>query len=569
MTFELTPKQIVALLVPAWQGLRNQRRMTMRGERVRMVLFGSITLAFGLLVFGGFYRMLLYIGRFSEFTAPLTHQILDTVSTFVFAVLFASTVVTALSVQYLSEDLTLLVSSPVSLPTLHASRLVMTGVQSSWMVLLFSVPIYAAFAVTAPAPWQFLLAVAVALPPLMVIATAVGTMATASLMAVFPARRVREMLVLLGALFVILLVFLIRMQQPEKLLNPRSIYDVTEFFAAFRSPTSPMLPSAWATSLLVAGRRAEPLVTMPLALLWSTAAATVVMSSWLSRGIYLRGYTSAQESRPARLSTLPVIDRALEALVSPFEPRFRSLLLKDVRTFTRDSTQWSQLLLLLALVVVYLYNFSVLPANFTFATFFLQNLFSFLNLGLAGFVLSAVAVRFVFTSISAEGRAYWIVRSSPLTTSQFLWSKFWTSLPPLLLLSQILTWASNHFLGASTFMTLLSAVTIFFITVGIVGLGVGLGAAFPKFKFENVTQIAGSAGGLIYMIAASTFVAAVLFVEAFPAYLYLSAQFRGVPLDSRMLVIIGGTTTIVIALNIVAVWLPMRWGGRRLAAMEL
>jgi ABC-2 type transport system permease protein len=138
-----------------------------------------------------------------------------------------------------------------------------------------------------------------------------------------------------------------------------------------------------------------------------------------------------------------------------------------------------------------------------------------------------------------------------------------------LLLSQILTWASNHFLGASTFMTLLSAVTIFFITVGIVGLGVGLGAAFPKFKFENVTQIAGSAGGLIYMIAASTFVAAVLFVEAFPAYLYLSAQFRGVPLDSRMLVIIGGTTTIVIALNIVAVWLPMRWGGRRLAAMEL
>ena len=33
-------------------------------------------------------------------------------------------------------------------------------------------------------------------------------------------------------------------------------------------------------------------------------------------------------------------------------------------------------------VMVYLYNFSVLPSNFTFATFYLQNLFSFLNLGL-------------------------------------------------------------------------------------------------------------------------------------------------------------------------------------------
>ncbi len=110
-----------------------------KGEFFRIAMFGSITFVFGLFVFGGFYRMLLYIGRFSEFTAPLTNQILDTVSTFILTVLFASTVITALSTQYLSEDLSLLVSSPVPLPALYASRLVITGVQSSWMVLLFSV----------------------------------------------------------------------------------------------------------------------------------------------------------------------------------------------------------------------------------------------------------------------------------------------------------------------------------------------------------------------------------------------------------------------------------------------
>ncbi len=114
-------------------------------------------------------------------------------------------------------------------------------------------------------------------------------------------------------------------------------------------------------------------------------------------------------------------------------------------------------------VMVYLYNFSVLPSNFTFATFYLQNLFSFLNLGLAGFVLSAVAVRFVFTAVSIEGRAFWIIRSSPLSLKKFLWSKFWTALPPLLVLSQILTIVSNHFLGASRFMTVLASVSIFFV----------------------------------------------------------------------------------------------------------
>jgi ABC-2 type transport system permease protein len=76
--------------------------------------------------------------------------------------------------------------------------------QSSWMVLLFSVPVYAAFAATAPSPSLFLAAVALAFPPLVLIATCIGSMVTAALMAAFPARRVKEMLLLLSALFVVL-----------------------------------------------------------------------------------------------------------------------------------------------------------------------------------------------------------------------------------------------------------------------------------------------------------------------------------------------------------------------------
>ena len=569
MTLEFTPASIAALLAPHFRGIRNRQRNAGRGDLLRALLFASVALLFALFVFAGFYRVLLYIGQFDEFTAPLTHRVLDTVSSFVLTVLLASTIVTALATQYLSDDLSLLVSSPVPLPALYGARLILTLLQSSWMVVLFSVPVYAAFAATALSPSLFLAAFALALPPLVLIATCIGTMVTSVLMAAFPARRVKEMLLLLSALFVVLLVFLIRVQQPEKLLNPRSIYDVTEFFSSFSTPSSPFLPSAWTTSVLVAGRNGEALPAMPLLLLWSTSAALVVIGCWMARWLYGIGYSRAQESRPARLSSLPLVDRILETVSRPFEPRFRSLLLKDLRTFLRDTTQWSQLLLLVALVVVYLYNFSVLPANFTFATFYLQNLFSFLNLGLAGFVLAAVAVRFVFTSVSSEGRAFWILRSSPLTMEKLLWSKFWTALPPLLLLSQVLTIVSNQFLGATLFMTVLSSITILFVTFGIVGLGVGMGAAFPKFKFENVTQIAGSSGGLLYMIAASSFIAAVLFLESIPVYLILSADVRGVPLTSRALAASILSLGLVLVLNLFTVALPMRWGRRKLDAMEI
>ncbi len=447
-TPEFTPRQILHLLTPSVLAFQNRRRLAGKGEFLRFTLFGGITVLFSLGIFAGFYRMLWYIGRFSEFTAPLTHQVLATVSVFLFAVLLASNVVTAHSTQYVSADLALLASSPVSLPALYASRLVLTLVQSSWMVLVFSLPMYIAFALTSPTPLWFLLAVVLVLLPLLAIPAALGTMITSALMFIFPARRVRELLMMIGALFVALLVFLIRTQQPERLLNPSSIYDISEFFSAFRAPASPLLPSTWATEVLATARQGDALPWFVLFLLWSTAAAMIVLGCWQARALYRQGYSRAQEAQPARFTAAPMLDRLLELATRPLELRFRSLLLKDLKSFLRDPTQWSQLFLLLALVVVYLYNFSVLPSNFTFATFFLQNLFSFLNLGLAGFVLSAVAVRFVFTAVSIEGQAFWIIRSSPLSLRRFLWSKFWTALPPLLVLSQILTLASPPIVAA-------------------------------------------------------------------------------------------------------------------------
>jgi ABC-2 type transport system permease protein len=527
-----------------------------------------VTIVFSIGIFAGFYRTLVYIGRFAEFTAPLTHQILATVSVFLLTVLMASNIITAYATLYVSDDLTMLASSPVPLPALYGSRLMLTLFQSSWMVLVFSVPVYFAFAVTSPTPVRFLLSVGIVLPPLLVIPAALGSMITAILVAVFPARRVHELLMMIGAIFVVLIVFLVRTQQPERLLNPSSIYDVGEFFSAFRTPASPFLPSTWATEVLSAARQATEVPWFLILLLYSTAAASVVLACWQARALYWRGYSRAQEALPARFTVLPLVDRFLEMSTRPFELRFRSLLLKDVKTFLRDTTQWSQLFLLLALVIVYLYNFSVLPSNFTFATFYLQNLFSFLNLGLAGFVLSAVAVRFVFTAVSIEGRAFWIVRSSPLSLKDFLWSKFWAALPPLLVLSQILTLVSNHFLGASRFMTVLASLSILFVCFGIVGMGVGMGAMFPRFRFENVTQIAGSSGGLLYMIATTTFIAVVLFLEALPVYFYLSAQYHGASLDRPLLITIV-TLAAVAALNVAAVILPIRWGEKRLAALEL
>jgi ABC-2 type transport system permease protein len=240
-----------------------------------------------------------------------------------------------------------------------------------------------------------------------------------------------------------------------------------------------------------------------------------------------------------------------------------------LKTFLRDNTQWSQLLLIAALVVVYLYNYSVLPLDRArMPTFYLQNLISFLNMGLAGFVLAAIGARFVFPAVSAEGFSFWIMQTSPLSLERLLWSKFFFYVAPLLLLGLVLAIASNVLLQVSPFMRWLTPITVSSMVFGITALGIGMGAAFPNFKAENMAQVATGFGGLLYMILAMSFIAVVIVLEAGPVYTLFMAHVRRHPLGISQWFYIGGSLALVALLNIAGVWLPMRYGIRRLAQYE-
>src|SRR5207245_423484 len=97
--------------------------------------------------------------------------------------------------------------------------------------------------------------------------------------------------------------------------------------------------------------------------------------------------------------------RAVDALAHlfPMSTVRRQLLVKDVKVFLRDVSQWLQLLPLAALVLLYLYNFQALNLErIPYMSGPVKNVYAFLNLGLAAFVLATIAVRFVFPAVSAE-----------------------------------------------------------------------------------------------------------------------------------------------------------------------
>jgi ABC-2 type transport system permease protein len=221
-------------------------------------------------------------------------------------------------------------------------------------------------------------------------------------------------------------------------------------------------------------------------------------------------------------------------------------------------------------MVVYIYSFKLLPfERAAMPSFFLQNLISFLNLGMVGFVTSAVAVRFVFPAVSLEGASFWIIRAAPLSIRDFLWAKFWSSLLPLLVLAEILIVLSNSLLNVTPLMMALGIGTVFMMTFGITALGIGLGAVFPKFKHDNVAQIPTGFGGIVYMLATMLFIGIVVILEAWPVYRIFMYQTMGRHIGIIGWIPIIASVIAVIAVNILALFVPLKIGCKRLQEREV
>src|SRR5437763_13078757 len=114
------------------------------------------------------------------------------------------------------------------------------------------------------------------------------------LVKVFPARRTRDLLsiVALGAAGGLIL--LLRVIRPERLASPEGFRNLLDFIAVLRTPTSPFLPSEWATKAIMTFLRGDT-DPFPLLLLWTTAAALVTIGALLHRALFASGFTKAQE----------------------------------------------------------------------------------------------------------------------------------------------------------------------------------------------------------------------------------------------------------------------------------
>lgn len=560
-------KEYLYLLRPKFQSLRNILKRYDSDRTARSLFLGFLGILFWIGIYIIFYRVLLYFQGIEEVGGLLSEKLLSMVFLTFFSILVFSNIITSLSTFYISEELNLLLASPVSQDKVFFSKFLETMVDSSWMVLSFGLPIFIAYGVVYHSPFYYYLGFPFIILTFLIIPAGLGITITILISRIFPARMARNFIFILSILAFVLLYLLFRFLRPERFADPEAFGSLVGYFTELTAPSSPWLPSYWATkAILPLLKGSGEGLYFYFFMILSTALVSFLLVEWISTRLHFDGWVKAQ-SKKRRIAGWGIIEKALLIIR---RPQRRALIIKDLKTFMRDTAQWSQLFLLLALVVVYLYNFKVLPFDrVPLASFYLKNLISFLNLGLAGLVLTAITARFIYPSVSLEGQAYWIVRSSPIAIRDFLWSKFWVGFVPLILLAELLVVLSNKILKVTDFMMALSTLTIFVMTFGITGLGIGLGAIHPRFKFENIAQLPMGFGGVLYMILSMAFISAVVILEAWPVYIFFWARFIGRILRPKEILVIALSLGAVIILNILVFYLPMRLGLRSLEKREI
>lgn len=477
----------------------------------------------------GFWRLFTYLAEIQLIGQLLVWKLTAMVLLGTLSMVVISSLVIALTSLFYSSDLRFLMRAPAALTVVFADKAVETVFFSSWMIVLVVAPIMTALAQVGGYGWPFLASFAVLLAPALVLAAAVGIAFSLALMAAFPSSRTRDAVWILSSLAAAAVYVLVRASEPERLIRPDALQRVTEYLHYLQAPTAPWAPSWWVTegAAAWAGGRTE--------VYWSRAARLYALAAAASGGLvalasalYARGYSGAQEGaragRPLDVPATPEsrVRELLSRLLGRLAPSraVAALAWKERKTFLRDVKHWSQMALIAALIMVYLLSIRSLPLD----TAELKSLVCFLNIGVAGFVLASLGLRFTFPAVSLEGRSWWFVRAAPLGVAALMRQKLLFTLPPTLLIGTALVAVSNRLLGADAFISGLTLGTIWLTAFTLCVMGVGFGALFPRFSVENIHQVESSAGGFVYMACALGTVGLTLAAEAWPVKMHFDGR---------------------------------------------
>jgi ABC-2 type transport system permease protein len=552
-----------------WRLLRNSARAMMERSLLRLLTILVCSLVIWGLLFGlswvGFHELRV------RWDVMLTGKLMLTVFDFMFLALTImltfSTAIILYSSLFSAPESSFLLAAPVPEDRIFTYKYQGAVAFSSWAFVLLASPILIAYGleVEGGAPWYFYALLPLFFLGFVLLPGSLGA-ASALILVNFVPRHRKQILALAGAAIFAVVgwwVWQLLSEVEQTRFGTRAWFDsVVGEITAVRQR---VVPVQWISLGLVAAATGEHAdLTYYLALVWSNGLMLYLVTAWLARKLYRRGFNGVATGGTLRRRYGGVwLDNALSRLLFFLDGQTRLLIVKDFRTFRRDPAQWLQILIFLGLGVLYFSNMRRFYENDIGRPF--QNGISLLTLTATGFLMCAYTGRFIFPMLSLEGRKFWILGLLPLERSRLVWGKFAFSATGCILFAEFLVLFSDWMLGMTWVILVVHAVTVAVLALGLSGLSVGLGACLPNFRESDPSKIAVGFGGTLNLVAGLFFLIVAIVTMTAPFHLVLAAREidnAAFPWWAWLGPLLG------LAAGVTAVILPLRAGARNLETME-
>ena len=425
------------------------------------------------------------------------------------------------SALFRGDDLRLLLTLPVRQGRVFLHKFQDAIFFSSWGFLLLGTPILLAYGIVAEAPWYYYLMVLPFLVAFTYIPTSVGALACLAVARWTP-RRQLLWLVLSGAGIIAAAAWIVWsvVAAPSENMLTADWFD--QILGRLRFVEQRLFPSWWLSAGLLeaaGGHLAQSFLF--LALMISNALFLRQIAVWLAERGYRTAYSSLSEKSSSRgRATAGWIDQALIQPV-PLSANMRLLLVKDLRLFRRDPVQWSQVLIFLGLLLLYIVN--IRRFNYNFHHVGWANMISFLNLSVVGLILATFTTRFIFPLVSLEARRFWILGLLPIRRETILWSKFLFAAGGSVIPCCTLVFLSDLMLRVEPAVLAIHQAICVLLCVGLSGIAVGLGARLPNFRETSPARIAAGFGGTLNLVLSAVYILIMVMLTALPCHFYIVA----------------------------------------------
>lgn len=531
-----------------------------RSVRIGKILSLLIIICFSIGASYFFHTIFSSMLKYEGIGEPLLWRVISITIVTVFGLLVISNLITGIATLYRSPEIPFHFARPVSAGRIFMNRFTDNLVYSSWSLAVLGVPIILAWGLVFDLSiWIIVGLVIFGLIPLVLISAQIGSAILMGM--IFLARKISPRITIF--LFTVIVIAVIgwavyqrssgliadgipRMSRVERYLTQLSSQSDTD-----------ITPAHWLAGAMLytikGDHRRAWLLTVLLsltALIWMRwlylLADRVYYNSWIAFNEVSGRAGKASPRKSARRFSQGILPNPLNAM-----------LLKDILQFKRNSNQWAQFLILLAFLLIYLFNLLYISSRFDINDPQWKTLVLFLNFAFSGFILATLSVRFVFPLISLEGNGFWIIRSAPVSIGKLFWEKFFLAFIVFMGLCELIVYVSNHALHVSQTMMILTTSTTFMMGATLTGLAIGMGALMPDFSDESPMRIASTPGGVLTVVISLVYVGLMVTVLAYPTrsyFIYLTGH--GPFPAAEALLALG----IMIGLNLLVFSVPLRLG---------